>query len=54
MNAKIIITGLSETEEAAREILKHVEAIKKIQAQAAWNSIVVEAQFCEGKAASCN
>ena len=53
MNAKIIISNLGASEKAAREILEHVEAIKKLQRDAAWNAAKVEIVLKE-EAASGN
>lgn len=42
MYAQIILTGVSETEKAAREILEHIEAIKEIQRRASWSGTSVQ------------
>lgn len=42
MYAKIIVNGLSDTEQAARAILEHIEAIKEIQRSASWNGTPVQ------------
>ena len=42
MKAKIKITGLSEAEKTAREIIEHVEEIKRLMAGSSWNSVIVD------------
>ena len=42
MKAKIKITGLSEAEKTAREIIEHVEEIKRLMSGASWNSVIVD------------
>lgn len=42
MHAQIILTGVFETEKAAREILEHIEAIKEIQRGTSWNGASVQ------------
>lgn len=55
MYAKIILTGISETENAAREILEHIEAIKEIQRSASWNNASVQVVLGDkGETASGN
>jgi hypothetical protein len=46
------ITGLESIEKNAAEILKHVEEIKKLQKDVAWNSISVELDVKKDKAAN--
>lgn len=36
MTGRIIITGISEAEKAAKEILEHIQAIKDIQRRMVW------------------
>ena len=36
MTGKIVITGISEAEKAAKEILEHIQAIKDIQRRMVW------------------
>ena len=54
MNVKLVINGLDEVEKAAKEILEHVEAIRKIQMGGAWHGISVEANLVNEEAASGN
>lgn len=42
MTAQISITGLSEAEKAANEILKHIEAIKEIQRSMSWTGTSIK------------
>lgn len=53
MIAKIIISGVAEAETTAREILAHVEEIKRLQANAAYKGINIVVDVTE-EAASCN
>ena len=53
MFATINISGLSATEKAAQEILEHIEAIRRIQSEAAFKGIRVEVDLKE-EAASGN
>lgn len=36
MTGKIVITGISDAEKAAKEILEHIQAIKDIQRRMVW------------------
>lgn len=36
MTGRIIITGISEAEKAAKEILEHIQAIKDIKRRMVW------------------
>lgn len=45
MLAKVKIKGLDKAETAAKEILEHVEAIRKIQQGAAWSGLTVEIEL---------
>ena len=36
MTGRIIITGISDAEKAAKEILEHIQAIKDIQRRMVW------------------
>lgn len=42
MRAKIVVSGIDTAEKAANEILEHIEAIKRLQQDAAWKSADVE------------
>lgn len=50
MNLKI--TGLESIEKNAEAILKHIEEIKKLQKDVAWDSISVELDVKKEKAAN--
>lgn len=54
MYAKLRISGLSEAERAAQEILKHVEAIKEIQRNSSYNGAEIEIELKELSPASGN
>lgn len=54
MRAKIIITGVDVAEKAANEILEHIEAIKRLQHEAAWKSADVEVQIINEESTSNN
>lgn len=45
MFANIKIKGLDKAEAEAREILEHVEAIKKLQQGASWSGLAVEIEL---------
>ena len=50
MFAKIKIEGLSEAEKAAREILEHIDAIKKAEMRLGISSVSVEVELKENTA----
>jgi hypothetical protein len=55
MRANLKISGLSEAERVAREILEHVEAIKRLQRDASYDAVSVEVELLENeKTASGN
>lgn len=47
MFAKIVINGLTKAEANAREILEHIEAIKRLQQGATWAGIEVHTEIGE-------
>ena len=48
MNAKITVTGINKAEQVAKEILEHIEAIKKLQQRASWDAYMdVEIELCD-------
>lgn len=47
MNAKIVITGVSEAEKIAKEILGHVEEIGRLQRIAAYQGISIQVEINE-------
>lgn len=50
MFAKIKIEGLSEAEKAAREILEHIDAIKRAEMRLGLSSVSVEVALKENAA----
>ena len=54
MYVDVTISGLDKAERAAKEILEHVEAIKRIQKDAAWGGLRVTMQVAEKETASGN
>ncbi len=54
MFAQVTITGLDEAEETAREILKHVEAVRELQRSSTWGALTVKVELSKEKAASGN
>ena len=53
MLATIVISGVSEAETAAKEILEHVEAIKRIQSEAGFRGLKIQVEI-NAEAASGN
>lgn len=54
MRGKINISGISEAEEMAVEILEHVEEIRRLQKELAWKSADIEITLTEDKPISGN
>ena len=52
MTAKIVITGISEAEQAARDILAHIEQIKEIQRNTLWSSSGIRVELTEKEEAA--
>ena len=54
MLVKVKVSGLSEAEKAAREILDHVDAIRKLQMSAGYRGVDLEVEIEERRAVSGN
>lgn len=54
MLVKIKVSGLSEAEKTAREILDHIDAIRKLQMSAGYRGVDLEVEIEKEKAASGN
>ena len=50
MLVKIKVSGLSEAEKTAREILDHVDAIRNLQMSAGYRGVDLEVEIEEGAA----
>ena len=49
MNVKIKIENLKRVEENAREILKHIEAIRELQRCASYQGVQIEVELGESE-----